>query len=228
MIYHFTAAALLLLIWACNKGASDAPITNSRASLDVVNATDNALNVYQNGGRLNSTANIYAQGSSGYLSVLAGRQNYSFKKPFNTDSINQSITDTLFSKQLSLTGTSHYSLFITGRNADNAFLVNDSLQADTAGMAKFRFVNATTSFGALRLTLNDTLVFNSQASHSASNFITAKPYTKVIKVYTANSSLPVATASVTFTYPTIYTIFASNKPGSNGVPVVNVAYYVNQ
>jgi len=48
--------------------------------LNVTNASTDTLNYYLNGTRVNNASSIYPLGSSGYIGVAVGQQNYQFKK----------------------------------------------------------------------------------------------------------------------------------------------------
>lgn len=212
-IYLLLSVIVLGGIAACNKNASDAAPKTVDSYLDVVNATDNTFNVYVNGTRQNSTASIYAPGSSGYLTVLGGKQTYSFKPPVDVNTLPIRPNDTTFSKSLTLDSAKQYSLFVCGTTANSAFLVKDSLSQVTAGTdtAVIRFAHAAPSFAAVKVTINDTLRFSGQSYQSVSSFIAVPAGTsKVINIYLSNGTTPIATTTATLTSGYIYTLFVKD------------------
>lgn len=137
-------AAAAGCIASCKKN-NDKPdaVDSSTSSLNVINATFNNVNVYQNGIRINNTTTFYPGGTLGYILVKAGVQSYSVKLD------GPSNPNPLFSLPLTLSKDSVYSFYIAGNASDQVFKTTDVLVADTgkAPQAKIRFVNASPDAG---------------------------------------------------------------------------------
>jgi hypothetical protein len=214
-------------IWGCNKNSDDIYVTPDNASLRVYHAINidpnkaaepTSFNIYQNGTRISNSANIYVGGYSPYLSVLAGEQRFSVKTPYDVLSTNNDIAqnDTLFSKVLPLDSGKQYSLFVSGKTADKAFLVIDSSATAGGGKVWIRFVHAASTAGPLRITLNDTnLEINNTKYQSVHSLAATYAANMVIKVYKGNSTTPIATSqALSFTDGQSYTIFARDSVNS--------------
>src|ERR1700761_8956215 len=126
-------AALVTAVISCKKSGDVAPIVKI-AFINIINATQDTLNIYQSGTRLNNTSNLYPSGSLAGLSVVAGTQNYQFKKAGNPNTLMEVpvTTDTLVT----------HTLFVAGETPDKVFLTQDVLKNDTANVVKIRFINA--------------------------------------------------------------------------------------
>ncbi|QEM12042.1 DUF4397 domain-containing protein [Mucilaginibacter rubeus] len=137
-------AAAAGCIASCKKN-NDKPdaVDSSTSSLNVINATFNNVNVYQNGIRINNTTTFYPGGTLGYILVKAGTQNYSVKLD------GPSNPNPLFSLPLTLSKDSVYSFYIAGNTADQVFKTTDVIAGDTSKVpsAKIRFVNASPDAG---------------------------------------------------------------------------------
>lgn len=217
LLYILLLTGFAGFVAGCNKDANDIATTAVTTHLDVVNATDHNFNVYQNGTRQNLSSSVLSAGSSGYLSVNAGAQNYSFKTQIDVAS--PSPPSTILSTPLTLEGAGYYSLFVSEGTTASTYLVKDSL-AQTAGSdtAFVRFVHAAPSAGNVYVTINDAASFSNQSFPSASDF-TKLPVTttagttisQVIRVYATGSSVPMAAYTIAnLVSGSYYTIFVKD------------------
>src|ERR1700741_233489 len=91
---------------ACQKN-NDAPVVSTSIdSLNIINASPQAINFYLNGTRLNNNSNLGVGGSSGYYNVPSGQQTYQIKKAFDPTT---SVVQTLFNLSVNLTPHRYYS-----------------------------------------------------------------------------------------------------------------------
>lgn len=218
--------------WLSCKKNNDAPTVLTTAQLNLVNASSNTINFYLNGTRLNNTTSFYPGGSLGYVfNVASGTQNYQFKIAGNEN--------ILFTKPLTLDSGKKYSLYISGQTADNAFMTNDVLTADTAGNALVRFVNASPDSsplvvafegGSTATTILDTIKFSSVAYKTTTDFIKVKGgFSHNVSVYQASSSSnPKRDTTVILNSGQIYTIYSYGLVGTVGNQALNTSLIVNQ
>ncbi len=224
--YIFLLAVLFTLgIGACNKNADDSYISPRQTQLDVVNATDVIFNLYQNGTRLSNSANISVSGHSGYLTVNAGMQRFSIKKPLDGQATTVlAPSDTILSRTLAIDSGARYTWFIGGtENSANAFYIKETLPASPTGNALIRFVHAASKSGSITVSLNDTVLVTGTTFQSVSNFTTASSSQKTIKIYKGNSTVPAYTKVITLSGGSIYTLFARDSAA-----FVSSGLYVNQ
>lgn len=234
LLYILSVLILLVSLEACNKNASDeVQATTKSSNLDVVNASDVTFNVYQNGTRLVNSANIYSLNHSGYLTVSSGTQNFSVRQPVDVNTLR---SDTLFSAPLSLDTTRHYSLFVSNRTG--SFLIKDpepdSINSiATSGKATIRFVNASSSFNGLSVSVNDSTKFTNVNYKSVGRYTGVLPLpvpasatsapASTVKVYTAGSTTPIVTATINISSGAVYTLFTRNVNTATGSPTVGIA-----
>ena len=135
---------------SCKKDG-DIVIVSPQAGLNTVNANNYAINVYQNGTRLNNLGIIGTGGKSGYFSVTAGTQQYQIKKagPDNPDYL---ISDLA----LQLDSGKTYSLFVAGDAPDKVFMLKDSVSSIPSNQAAIRFVNTLPGLTNLDVTISGT------------------------------------------------------------------------
>src|ERR1700761_5871081 len=85
-------ASICAIIASC-KDKDLVPPTPARTTVNVSNATNGAIKYFINGTRQNDLSAIYAGGSSGYLTVPGGTQNYQFNNA--NPNFNELFTTTL-------------------------------------------------------------------------------------------------------------------------------------
>ena len=199
-VLFFIAA---VVCWASCKKNGDAPATTSTTSVNLINASNNNINFYLNGTRINNTTTYYPGGTLGYVDILAGTQNYSVK--INGNSVPS------FSKPFSFSADSVYSLYVAGAAESDIFKTTDILVADTGGKAKLRFVNASPDAGTLDLkfegTLNQTK-FTGIGYKTTTNYVLVDADTVYLAVYQSSApTIAVRRDTVILTGGSIYTYF---------------------
>lgn len=213
---------------SCKKN-NDAPDVTLTTDLNVVNASNNTINFYQNGTRLNNTGSYLPGGTLGYLTVKAGLQNYQVKI--------DGTSDPLFTLPLTLDSTKIYSLYISGKTAENAFYTTDVLKADTNGWAKLRFVNASPDAGPLVVAFEgtgannvilDTVKFKDVSYKTTTDFITITAGIRYLSVYRASSPLNPRRDTITLNHGNIYTFYSYGETGSAGNQGLGTGLIVNQ
>ena len=214
----FIIAAVAYIMSSCKKNDDKPQVTNT-SNLNVVNASLNTINYYINGTRINNTTSYYPGGTLGYVPVIVGTQNYQVKIAGNTNP--------LFTKSLTLDSGKYYSLYVAGQTADDAFMTNDVLKADTLGNALVRFVNASPDSGPLVVAfeggslpnVSDTVKFNNVTYKTTTDYIKVKGgFVHNVSVYQASSPKDFKRdTTVTLNAGQIYTLFSygSVKPTVN-------------
>lgn len=190
--------------WASCKKNGDAPTTTTTATqVNLINASNNNINFYLNGTRINNTTTYYPGGTLGYVNILAGLQNYSVK--IGGSSV------PAFSKSLNFSTDSVYSLYVSGTTENDIFKTTDVLVADTSGLAKVRFVNASPDAVALNLKFEGTL---NEVKFTDVSYKTTTPYVLVkagivdLAIFQSSVPLtPVRRDTVTLSAGGIYTYF---------------------
>ncbi|SDQ00185.1 protein of unknown function [Mucilaginibacter sp. OK268] len=220
--------------WASCKKNNDAPTVQLTTSLNVVNASNNVINFYQNGTRINNTSSYYPGGSLGYVTVKAGLQNFQVKLA------SPSTPNILFSKPITLDTGKVYSLYISGQTLESVFFAEDVLKADADGNALVRFVNASPDAGPLMLAFEggslpdhvlDTVKF-SNVAYKATDvaFIKVKGgFVHNVAVYQASSpSSPKRDTTIVLNAGQIYTLVSYGTVGSNGNQGLSTRLIINQ
>ena len=211
-------AAVASCLASCKKNANDKPDAASDvSSLNVINATFNDVNVYQNGNRINQTSTYYPGGTLGYLSVRSGTQNYAAK-------INGTSNE-LFSLPMTLSKDSIYSFYVAGGTTDQVFKTTDVLASDTGAspMAKIRLVNASPDGGNFSMHFEgsaDTNKFPSVAFKATTAFILVKPGVHNMAIHANGELTAVAKDTVLLTGGRVYTYYGfGNKTTGLGTGV---------
>jgi len=199
-----------------------------KSTLNVFNATADTIKYYINGTRQNDHSALFVGGSTGYLPVPAGTQNYKFSKSNNG-------FPTLFTTSYSLDTGRFYSIFVGGETADKAFLVDDPFAAadaiiipDTLGtQSAIRFVNASPDVGALDFTVDkgDTVSLKNCAFKYASTFLGVNSGTKEIKVFATGESTPKIDTMITFSPNQVYTLFTRGSFTGKGNAVFGITSF---
>jgi hypothetical protein len=185
------------------------------ASVNVINASADTLNVYLNGTRQNNSANLSPVGYTSYLPIPAGAEDFQFKQP--------GAISVLFSVPLNLTANKSYSIYLTGPTAAQAFTTLDTLVVDSLpSVTTFRFVNASPDAGGLTVSLTDTVYFKNAAFKSSSGFFTASAGQKEIKVYQQSTNKLLKDTTLTMDGATAYTLFTKGLINGKGNSVFGV------
>ncbi|MBS7566405.1 DUF4397 domain-containing protein [Mucilaginibacter sp. Bleaf8] len=216
------------IISSCKKGDDSVPRVSTGPLLNVVNTTSETIDFYVNGVRQN-TAGILPAGSTGYLTVPFGNQQFAFKEGF--DRVNLSNTDTLFTLPLKLDSLPNirYSVFASTNNRSGAIVTVDTLITDTTrNISRIRFVHAAANVPALRITMNDTLVFDNATYKSVSTFKRVTARLKTIKVYNGSATSPLATLTATLAAQRLYTLFVKGSLNGTGDAAFEAKLITNQ
>jgi len=207
------------------------PATPLQAYLNVVNATTDTIKFYINGTRQNNVSNLFVGGSTSYLSVISGTQNYKF-----SDAVGNFAT--LFTTTYDLLDSVNYSLFVAGATPDKAFLIADPLlsaynalaadSTDTLGTESVvRFVNASPDAGALNVTVGagDTVNINNAAFKYAGPYILFTSGLKEVKVFQTGSTTPKIDTMITFLSLQRYTLFTKGLLNGKGTSAFSVSIF---
>lgn len=204
---------------SCSK-KDDAPPAVQTTNLNVINAFTDTLNYYVNGTRINVSSSVYPLGSSGYIGVAVGQQNYEFKRPLSPV--------VLFNQSLALDSGQAYSLYVAGRSADLAFTTKDTLVTDTGIRARIRFVNAVPDAGNLDVTVGDTVKFRVRAFKSATVFLPVNAGLKRIRVYQSGATVAKIDETRTLIAGRVYTLFTRGRLNGAGSAVLSTGLVVNR
>jgi len=211
--YIISFTALTMALASCVK--NDVPVpSNGSVSVNVINASEEVLNFYLNGTRQNNVSGIFPLGATGYSAIARGNQVAAFRKQFNTTKFTDA--DTLFTLPIRLdsVGTGvRYSVFIAGTTRSTAFTILDTTAIDQKN-ARLRFISASPAVTGLRVYLNDTLRFTSNAFKSVSTFNPVGNGQKIIKIRPLNSNNDLYTSTVTLNAGLSYTLFSAGS-GAN-------------
>jgi hypothetical protein len=213
-------AILAFGLASCKKTGDASPAAVQNTNLNVTNASTDTLNYYLNGTRVNNASYIYPLGSSGYLGVAVGQQNYQFK------SLRSPVV--LMSLALALDSGKTYSLYVAGRSADLTFSTIDTLVADTGNLATIRFVNASPDAGNLDVMVGDTVNFKSRAFKTSTVFLPVIPGDKRIRIYQSGSSTPKIDETRTLIAGRVYTLFTKGSLKGTGTAALSTGIVVNK
>ncbi|MDN3583696.1 DUF4397 domain-containing protein [Mucilaginibacter flavus] len=151
-IKAFFIVAAAVTCWASCKKNGDAPAkASSAAYVNIINVSNNNINFYINGNRVNSTTTYYPGGTLGYLTVAAGTKNYAFK----VDGTNA--LSPFYNKPFKADSAGGYTFYVAGQTDNDVFNSRDAWYPDTGvnltKYAQIRFVNASASAGNLKFVL---------------------------------------------------------------------------
>lgn len=206
LILYF--AVLVIGLSACKKENGDlVPVVNT-TNLNVINASADTLNFYQNGTRLNNTSNLYPFGSLGYMSVAVGSQNYQFKRAGSSDA--------LVGKVLALDTAVNYTLFVAGETPDKVFLLNDVFPVDSTITVSIRFVNASPMAANVDVYIGDKFNYKNQAFKSATPFVGIASGKNALSIYEAGTTNLLAGGTLTLVAGNSYTLFIKGVPKGTG------------
>jgi len=208
--------AVIAGLSACKNNDNVFP-TVVNTTINVVNASADTLNFFLNGTRQNNASNLFPLGSTLYLTVPAGAQNYQFKK---ADGFN-----VLFSVPLTLSGVNN-SLYVAGESAADTFSTRDTLTYDS-GYTSVRFVNAAPNAGNLNVFVGDTVNFKSRAFKSSSVFLTTGSGLKEVKIYLAGATTAAIDTIIAMEPNSGYTLFAKGQLNGKGNAAFDVGVVTN-
>jgi hypothetical protein len=230
-IKAFTFIIAAAACWASCKKNNDAPTILPTTNVNVINASNNVINFYQNGTRINNTSSYYPGGSLGNLTVKAGLQNYQVKLA------SPSTPNYLFTLPLTLDSGKVYSLYVSGQTPESVFFTNDT--ATTNKFAKLRFVNASPDAGPLVLAFVtpdpnpvSTPQFSNIEYKKTTDFLNVTPSSTgslILSVYQVGSDIKTAKKdTVTISTGRIYTVVGYGTVGSGGNQALGTSLIVNQ
>jgi len=217
---------LVLLVLAgiglasCKKDG-DIVVVLPKAGLNAGNATNYAINVYQNGTRLNNLGSIGTGGQSGYFSVTTGTQQYQIKQagPNNPEYL---ISDLA----LQLDSAKNYSLLLAGDPPDNVFMLKDSLPSVADSQATVRFVN--TLPGTINLDINiGTTNYPNKAFGTSTEFSGIASGDYNLRIYQSSPTKLLIDQTITLTAGTIYTIFTTGTLAGTGTDKLTARMVIN-
>lgn len=232
---NFKALTLLFFVvvtglLSCKNDKDIAPVTPLLTNLTVVNATADTINYYLNGTRQNNTSDLYPAGSTGYLTVFSGLQNYQFKKTGSSV--------VLFSVPYALDTGKYYSIFVAGTTASKTFKTVDALDSaqtilyydttDTKSM--IRYVNASPDAGQLTVTVGtgDTVNLTNKPFMYVSPFMQFNAsHAQVVKVYLSGNSTAKLDTTITFQTGAMYTLFTKGLIAGKGNSVFSIGLIGN-
>jgi len=221
----YWAAALLFIAVAISiascKSSGDVVPYGKPAQLNLINADTTALNVYQNGARINNISTISPGGITGYIPVNFGTTIYQVKK-------NGAANYLIDGYSMKLDTNTFYTLFIGGETADKLFLTNDTLTTITNNAnALIRFVNAANTTASFDFYIGSKLSFLNRAFKSATDFTNITGGTYVVTVYPHGSTTALLSGNVTLTAGFAYTFFVKGIPGTTGLSKFSATLLVN-
>lgn len=221
---------LLVLIICVAIGAASckhsdvAPVKNNTTigNLNMVNATSNVLNLYQNGTRVNNASVINPGSVSGYLPVAYGTQKYQLKIAGATN------PNYLFDAvELTLDTLKTYSLFVAGETPDRLFLKEDVILSPIPNtQAAIRFVNTLPGTTNLDVKIG-TLNYSNVDFTTATDFTGITPGVTPIKISQAGLSTPVIDETITLVAGTIYTVFTTGTLTGTGTDKLTAKLSIN-
>lgn len=199
---------------SCKKISDALPLV-STANINIINAGADTLNFYQNGTRLNNTTNLYPFGLLTNVNVVAGTQNYQFKKAGSAN--------TLIDLPLTVNVNTSQTLFVAGETADKVFLLQDSVSTDTAtNIAKIRFVNASPITGNIDVNIGSSFAYKNRAFKSATAYMPVSGGQNILSIYQTGTTTLLAQGTLTLTAGSFYTLYSKgvlNGKGNNAFGV---------
>ncbi|GAA3965773.1 DUF4397 domain-containing protein [Mucilaginibacter dorajii] len=151
-IKSFFIVAVAVTCWASCKKKGDAPTKSVGTSLvNVLNLSNNNINFYINGNRINNTTTFYPGGTLGYMNVISGTQNYSFKVD------GSGANSPFYNKPFKADSAAGYTFYVAGQTENDVFSTHDTWFPDTGAnltkYAQIRFVNASSVAGNVKFVL---------------------------------------------------------------------------
>lgn len=211
-------ALLAGMLFSCRKMDADfPPETGDVASMNVVNATADTLNIFQNGTRFNYTSSFYPGGSLGYLQVLAGEHQYQLKKA--------GTPNVLLDLPLQLDSGKNYSFFIAGNTADGVFLTRDVFLASND--VEIRFVNASPGM-SIDIKIGSNFDYSNRTFKSVTDFVKMTAGKNHYEIYETGNQVPLKTGDLTLTENRVYTFFTKGTATGTGDNIFDVKLIGNR
>jgi hypothetical protein len=212
------------------KNKDIAPVTPILTNLTVVNATADTINYYLNGTRQNNISDLYPGGSTGYLNVFSGLQNYQFKRTGSAV--------ILFSVPYTLDTSKYYSIFVAGTTAGKTFKTVDAIDSAQAILSTdttfqksmIRYVNASPDAGQLTVTVGtgDTVSLTNKPFMYVSPFMQFNAsHVQSVKVYLPGISKAQIDTPLTFQTGAIYTLFTKGLIAGKGNSAFSISLISN-
>ena len=218
--------------WVSCKKNNDAPTISLTTNVNFVNASNNVINFYINGSRINNTPSYFPGGTLGYIPVVSGKQDLQVKIA-GSDNANP-----LFTLPLALDTGKKYTVYVSGIAVENTFFTTDTLKAATGNVATVRFVNASPDAGPLALLFEggsaktviiDTTKFDKIPYKITTAFINVPSGTHNLGIYRSSLGLAsVVRDTVTLTAGRIYTVYGYGSVGQGGNQALSTGLIVNQ
>jgi hypothetical protein len=209
---------LACIVYSCKKMDGDLPPeTGDVASVKVVNATADTLNIFQNGTRFNYTSSFYPGGSLGYLTVLAGEHQYQIKK--------DGTPNVLMSLPLQLDSSKNYSFFIAGNTTDRVFLTQDVFLANND--VEIRFVNASPGMN-FDIKIAGNFNYGNRTFKSVTDFVKMTAGKNHYEIYQTGNPVPLKTSDLTLAAGRVYTLFTKGTLTGTGDNAFDVKLIANR
>ncbi|QQL50021.1 DUF4397 domain-containing protein [Mucilaginibacter ginkgonis] len=212
----FFLIAIIAGFSSCKPSYDVVPATGLPSYLNVINSTQDTINIFLNGTRQNNTTTIFPLGNTNYLNVASGTNNFDFRR--NGSPV------MLFSKTLALKDTTYQTVFVCGESADKAFITRDTLKSSTIG-ARVRFVNTADGAGSLDLSINDVFTARGFAFQKLGGYADVAAGTTSLKVYYTGTTIPAATKTVALTTGSLYTVYVKATSVATGKPIITIGLF---
>ncbi|MES2426594.1 MAG: DUF4397 domain-containing protein [Bacteroidota bacterium] len=210
---------IVIGLTACSKNGDDRIGVNSVTPLNVINASGDTVNFYQNGTRLNIGSNLLPSGQYTGINVLVGNQNFQFKRA--------GTVNVVANAPLAIQALTNYTLFMAGESTDRVFLLKDTLITDTlANVARLRFVNASPDAGNLDVTIASLPTYKNRTFGSATPFLSVPSGKVFYSVYRQGVTTPLASGNLTLTQHTSYTLFSKGLVSGTGTNLLGTRIVV--
>jgi hypothetical protein len=210
---------IVIGLTACSKNGDDLIVVNPVTPLNVINASGDTVNFYQNGTRLNIGSNLLPSGQYTGINVLVGNQNFQFKRA--------GTTSVVANAPLTIQALTRYTLFMAGELTERVFLLKDTLITDTlANVARLRFVNASPDAGNLDVTIASLPTYKNMAFKSATSFLGVPSGKVFYSVYRQGVTTPLASGNLTLTAHTSYTLFSKGLVSGTGTNLLGTRIVV--
>lgn len=211
-------ALLACIVFSCKKMDGDLPPdTGKPALMNVINATADTLNTFQNGTRFNYTSSFYPGGSLGYLQVLAGTHQYQIKKA--------GTPNVLVDLPLALDTGRAYSFFIAGNTPDKVFLAEDVFLASND--VEIRFVNASPGLN-FDIKIAGNFSYSNRTFKSATGFVKMTEGKNHYELYEAGNPVPIAQGDLTLAAARVYTLYTKGAKTGTGDNAFGVRLIANR
>jgi hypothetical protein len=212
-IKTFFIVAVAVTCWVSCKKNGDAPAkTASAAYVNIINVSNNNINFYINGNRINNTTTFYSGGTLGYMNVISGTQNYSFKVD------GSGANSPFYNKPFKADSAAGYTFYVAGQTENDVFSTHDTWYADTGAnltkYAQIRYVNASSSAGDLKFvlvgktnTIADSAQYDNVPYKTTTNFIRITKGVHYIGIYRSAYPQNPKIDTVTISAGKIYTFY---------------------